>query len=219
MGLAQKSSSRTFVKIAGLKKGSDKVYFTTSVKGEDGKWGNQGEFPGISGYFKGFSITDKEYDGNKYKEFQLTITDAGEDFCLTGSLNSNIWRGIVNTLAGSSPLGWLEFSVGVNKKGYPSCWIKNGGENTEWAISWEKQTELVDTITNKKGEVVSRDYDELIEALVKAMSKVEAMEGNLIDSIPEDDYAKMETAASQVEASKAKAKAMVEGEEDDDLPF
>jgi hypothetical protein len=114
------------------------VYLTTSVKGEDGKWGNQGEFPGISGYFKGFSITDKEYQGNAYKEFQLSLVDAGEEFCLTGSLNSNIWRGIVNSLAGSSPLGYLEISVGMNKKGYASCWVKNGGENTEWALSWEQ---------------------------------------------------------------------------------
>lgn len=213
MGLTQKSASRTFVRIKGLKAGSDKVYFTTPVKGANG-WEDQGEFPGISGYFKGYSITDKQYEGKPYKEFQLTIVDAGEEFCLTGSLKSMIWKGIANSLAGSSPLGWLEFSVGMNKKGYASCWIKNGGENTEWALSWDQQQELVDITYNKKGEVVDRDEDKLIDALIAALSEVEAMEGNLIDSISNDQVDMMEETVNATQESP-----VAQVEEEDDLPF
>lgn len=213
MGLTQKSSTRTFIKIGGLKKGSDKVYFTTSKKGDDGKWGNEGEYSGISGYFRGFQITDKEFDGNKYKEIQINLSDAGDDYCLSGSLGSKMFQGIANSLAGSSPLGYLEFSIGFNKKGYPACWIKNGGENTDWAISWEEQKELVDVITNKKGEFVSRDDSELVEALVKKLLEVEMVEGNLIDSIPSTQVEQMNKVADKVVAEK------VEEESDEDLPW
>jgi hypothetical protein len=58
-----------------------------------------------------------------------------------------------------------------------------------------------------------------IKALVEAVSKVEAMEGNLIDAIPQDQIGQMNTAADVVDKAKKEAVVAAEEEEDDDLPF
>ena len=212
MGLSTgNSEQKTFVNIKGLKKGSEEIFFTKSVK-KDGKWQNEGKFPKLEGKLRSMNFEEKEYDGNKYKVCNLEVVDDGV-YILQFSLNSNCGRNIVNSILGQDKVNDIAISVYFNKNGYASSYVEVEGERAEWFLSLDEQKELVEITKNKKGEVVDVDRTPLISSFEKKLS---SMTFNT-EAKPVQSF---QQAESELDEHMAVATgAISEEDEDDSLPF
>ncbi|MDB4301959.1 hypothetical protein N9924_00180 [bacterium] len=175
--LSNNNGNRHFVKVIGTKPGSDEIYFTENKK-VDGRWINEGKFKSLEGNFKGITFNDKTIkvagDDKDIKEVNILLSNGGEEYQLTGIMQSGFYRSIVNTIASVPKLGRLKLSVAFNKTGYASCYlVLDGEERPEWALTWAQQSEMIDVTKDKKGKTVATDAEELITKLVELVSKVE----------------------------------------------
>ena len=207
-GLIQPTGANAvFLKIQGLKKGSEKVYISKSVKTEKG-WTQEGEFKGIEGEFKSLDFTTNEFEGKTYELAILTLHNDGVDYKLQLSLSSGLGRGIVNSIVSNKSIDQVKIEVYISSKsGRPSAMVYVNNDKANWALSWDEQTELVEITKNKKGEVVDSDYSALIAKLKELASEVKI--GIMDRSVP--SYAKVENTE--------KASVLEDEDDDDNLPF
>lgn len=211
------SGNKHFVKVI-RKPGSDEIYFTENKK-VDGRWINEGKFTSLEGNFKGITFNDKTItvagSEKDIKEVNILISNGGEEFQLTGIMQSGFYRSIVNTIASVPKLGLLKMTVAYNKTGYASCYlVLNGQDRPEWALSWAEQSKMIDVTKDKKGQTVATDAEELITKLVELASKVEV----------DTSVSEIEPTASEFDQTSNNLNEGVdepakELEVDDDLPF
>ena len=205
-GLIQQSGANAvFLKIKGLKKGSEKVFITQSKKTESG-WVTEGEFKGIEGEFKSLDFVTNEFEGKTYEVAILTLYNDGVDYKLQLSLNSGVGRGIVNSIVSNKSIDVVKVEVYIaSKTGRPSAMVYVNNDKATWALTWDEQMELSEITKNKKGEVVDSDYSALIAKFKELASEVKI--GLMDRSIPSP----IQEAAKKV--------AVEEEDDDDDLPF
>ena len=214
------NDNKHFVKVIGTKPGSDEIYFTENKK-VDGRWVNEGKFSSLEGNFKGITFNDKTItvagSEKDIKEVNILISNGGENFQLTGIMQSGFYRSIVNTIASVPKLGRIKMTVAYNKTGYASCYlVLNGQERPEWALTWAEQSKMIDVTKDKKGKTVATDAEELIAKLVELVSKVEvdtsvaeieSTSSNHLDLMQEkDNFEGVDEPTKELEV-------------DDDLPF
>tara|TARA_R110000772_G_scaffold50113_3_gene115309 strand:+ start:835 stop:1485 length:651 start_codon:yes stop_codon:yes gene_type:complete len=212
---ANTGGNKKFYKVVGLKKGTEKIWISENVKDESGKWVNQGEFNALSGYFKSISFGEYEYEGEKKKNLVITLVENGNEFCLSGNFN-NLFKGVLNSLSGSGSLGFIEISVGINKGGYPSGWVKNSGERTNWALSVDEQNALCKIYKDDNGKFLSKDDSKLIDKLIELCGKIEPAEGNELNSIGNATNPYEGDVAADLPKEK---ETVMESDDPDDLPF
>jgi len=204
-GLIQQSGANAvFLKIKGLKKGSEKVFITQSKKTDSG-WVTEGEFKGIEGEFKSLDFTTNEFEGKTYDVAILTLFNDGVDYKLQLSLNSGVGRGIVNSIVSNKSIDIVKVEIYMNKEGRPSAMVYVNNDKASWALSWDEQMELSEITKNKKGEVVDSDYSALIAKFKELAAEVKI--GLMDRSIPSP----IQEAAKKV--------AVEEEDDDDNLPF
>lgn len=170
---------KKFIKLNAKANETDTPFFFQSKKTPSGAYEKItiGNF--IEGRLDTASIVEGEYQGNKFKSFQLNLKTDGEDIILTMSHNSLTYS-IVNSLV-SVPLN-TDVRIEVyktksekNGKYYPSAKIQHliSKERISWKIPYEQQPRSVEakdakgnTIMNKGKKVyLSQHVEEFWENL------------------------------------------------------
>lgn len=188
-----------FVKIQGLKKGSDKVYFEVQKKDAEGNYVIVATPWGLKGNLDNIKVEKFQYDGQEQTKFKLVMSSEDDLYFLTLG-NNKISRTIFNCLASAELIGEISMGLYNNDKGYPAIWVKNDGEKLDWKYSLDELNKKVDVQEMKNGKKI---YD--------ASELEEFFEKEVVKNITSKLSPKMEQpkpVASQEEE-----------EEDDDLPF
>ena len=150
------TSDNYFIKIRGLKKWEDKVYFEVT-KGEEKIEATFIEWNVVS-----IEPSSYEYEWTVRNTYKLTLEDADWKYTLDTAY-TGVWRAILNCLWSAEKLGKVKISVYINKKGFKSVYVENNWESLKWSVSIDEQKTMIEEIKNKKWEVIQRDYAQLEE--------------------------------------------------------
>lgn len=134
-----------FTRVRGLKAGETvRVEVVDSnLKDENGKFKRVEDTRSVEGLVTKLDMEEREYQGEIITSFKVWLRDdqMKESYSHEFGLNS-LGRGIINTLASTGgKLGRVCFSYYTNKKGRPSAFITNDGEQISWKYSWEHLSE------------------------------------------------------------------------------
>lgn len=116
----------------------------------------------------------KGREGEDVELVKITLKDADGEYMLSSAWTS-VARSIVNSLAWEEKLGKIKISVYgsvKNGKTRPSVSVKNNGNQTKWMYSIDEQKAYIEEITDKKGVVIKRDYDELNRILKNEFEQI-----------------------------------------------
>lgn len=131
--MSAKNSSKesaTYYKIDGGKK-DFKPFFGKKGSKEQGYEVIE-KFDTFEGSLLDIELGSYEFEGKKKDTIKLSFEDGiGKDI-VEGSLNTGIMRSILNTFAGSDFNKPYTMKMYLNKEGYPSIYITQGGERASW---------------------------------------------------------------------------------------
>lgn len=168
-------SSSHYIKIKGLEKASKEHYFEL-----DG-----GKIEETAFVWKLVKIAPSEYEfeGQMRQTIKiLLVDDTAENYQLDISynwlsrwlLNTLLWY--IDNIKRQGFNNWkinLELSLYLNKDWYKQLWIRVNNERSNWRFDIAKQKEMIETITNKKGEFVSNDYSAYDEILKNWINEIQ----------------------------------------------
>jgi hypothetical protein len=224
-----------YVRIIGLKADSTKTHFSFSQKNEDENAEDKYPVVDIQKEFEGVleNIEVEEFekkDGKKVKKVVMFIADrvAKEMYKLEFGL-SFVSRGILNGLAGCSSIGKINMRCYFNKEGMASVFLRNNGEKTEWAHSWDEQKAMITESEQRvDGELkMVKDYWDLNQFFLNEVIPNEIQPkitpyDNSGDVAAEQEAREAEPQTQQQEVEQESNQGdppTNEGDEIDDLPF
>lgn len=114
--------------------------FFLQVKDANG-WKSGESFSEMTGYVKKLEVKSYELQGATKENLTLILKDneSDESIFIQCGFTSSAAQNILNTLAGENSLGLIKFETGKpkesNGKWYPTMYIKNDGEKTNWRYS------------------------------------------------------------------------------------
>lgn len=116
-------------------------HFVVEMRDENGAKHKLPEERRVSG--KLLSIGHGEYEypkdsGKKIKSVHLYLIDGASLFKVEGSVNSNMLRSLMNTVAGTQKFGVMEIALYV-KDGFPNLFVSNDNQKTEWRFDYKKE--------------------------------------------------------------------------------
>lgn len=158
----------------------------------------------------------KSEDWSTYEWITLVMDDGWEEWQLR-MWWSSLARSLMNSLAGTEWLLWLiNVSVYLNKKWYPSIWIKNNWKPTTWKFDQDDQKTMIKTIKHSKWNITDfGDYEEALKLLVPSINE-RKQNKDIMDTINEVEWWKLPL-QEKSETKKKQAKQVEE--EDEVLPF
>lgn len=134
----------------------------------DGAWKETEEFTRISGFLKGITIREYEYKGEKKEsiEFNFIDDETGDAMTVSAGLSMTTCS-ILNGLAGISKFGVIAFECGMNKeKTFPTVYLKNDNEKTEWKHKVYPKGEAVKDKSGKSIGYDSFDRDQFFKKVI-----------------------------------------------------
>ena len=147
----QTSEGKKFYKLKPIKGGenSGELRFFEQVK-TNGTWGDGAMFNTLSGHVTGITIKEFQWENETIKNLVIDLSDNEGSYEFSLGLQSNIARGILNTLAGGNGFN-LAFVCGKVKNTYAQLYINKMGNfskeeaRTNWKYSPEEQPKVTAT--------------------------------------------------------------------------
>jgi len=219
--MSAKNSSKesaTYYKIDGGKK-DFKPFFGKKGSKEQGYKVIE-EFDTFEGNLLDIELGSYEFEGKTKDTIKLSFEDGiGKDI-VEGSLNTGIMRSILNTFAGSDFNKPYTLKMYLNKEGYPSVYITQGGERASWKYEASQVPKAEVIVLKNKTEI--KDDTEVIEWFKKLVTN--ELKPRLKELTSFVDKSLPNVADVPTEKPKEK-KELVSGgtgmsqEQSDDLPF
>jgi len=158
--------SATYYKIDGGKKDS-RPFFGKKGSKEQGYKVIE-EFDTFEGNLLDIELGSYEFEGKTKDTIKLSFEDGiGKDI-VEGSLNTSIMRSILNTFAGSDFNKPYTLKMYLNKEGYPSVYITQGGERASWKYEASQVPKAEVIVLKNKTEI--KDDTEVIEWFKKLVT-------------------------------------------------
>ena len=216
-----------FVNVKGLQEND--AHFKLSTINDSKELIDEGRENTLSGTLVKAMHRIWEYKGETNDSIIIVLNDpnsgdGGESYRIEMSMNS-IGRGIVNALLSAENfIEPIEIWVGVNKKGYNSVSVRQGGERLEWALDLDEQAKHITKETVKKknaesGKIEKKEmnnYIELNDYMIKMFKeKVVPAVSSSSNEVQSDTSSERPTASWPTQADEPVAV----GDEADDLPF
>tara|TARA_R110002020_G_scaffold17376_6_gene61113 strand:- start:473 stop:1120 length:648 start_codon:yes stop_codon:yes gene_type:complete len=211
---ANQSLPMVFVKIKGLKKGSKDLYFECKKKIGDGYQIEPGteSITNIEGAVTKIGSSEYTHEGEVIKFVEMYLNDGVEVMKLTLGLN-NLTTSLLNSLRGCEKVGVVKLSIYRNKAGYPSIFVTNDGERTEWAWKHEDLGKMVEV--HKVGNQTVVDSSVRDAFLLEELQYIE-----IVGEVPETSINKtVETAVENVAGHDMPLVGEEPLDSEDDLPF
>lgn len=150
------SENATYYKISGGKKDEKPFFGKKGTKEQNYKVIE--EFDTFEGNLLDIELGEYEFEGKKKETIKLSFEDGiGKDI-LEGSLNTSIMRSMLNTFAGGDFNKPFTMKLYLNKEGYPSIYITQGGERASWKYE-SSQLPKVEVVKLKNGTEIKDDSD------------------------------------------------------------
>ena len=95
-------------------------------------------FEAISGSLKGIELKEHEFENKKFRNWHIILTDteSGEDYDISVSRDSGVFKSIVRSLVTEQGLGNLndvKIEVYTSKTGFTNAVVSAGGQKLHWA--------------------------------------------------------------------------------------
>ncbi|MEJ7644266.1 MAG: hypothetical protein WKF87_06705 [Chryseolinea sp.] len=215
-------------------------HFTVKMTDEQGKIKELKDETAVSGHLLSIGHGEYEYpkdSGKKVKTIHLYLHDENALYKIEGSVNTNMMRGLMNTVAGTKKFGVMEISL-YEKDGFPNLFVRNDGEKCQWRYDYK--TEIAPLITfapdSQDETKQTKIYHSVNKLLWEAWLETEpvvklhaedtglTLKANALGEV-NDEKENEEIKASQERANAAYAKkpepvhSIQTGSDEDDLPF
>lgn len=167
--MSAKNSSKesaTYYKIDGGKKDS-RPFFGKKGSKEQGYKVIE-EFDTFEGNLLDIELGSYEFEGKTKDTIKLSFEDGIGKDVVEGSLNTGIMRSILNTFAGSDFNKPYTMKMYLNKEGYPSIYITQGGERASWKYEASQVPKAEVIVLKNKTEI--KDDTEVIEWFKKLVT-------------------------------------------------
>jgi hypothetical protein len=177
------------------------------------------EHDAFEGSLLNIELGDYEFEGKKKDTIKLTFEDTLGKCIVEGSLNTSIMRSILNTFAGGDFNKPFVMKLYLNKEGYPSVYITQGGERASWKYE-TTQLPKVEIIKMKNGNEIKDDTDVVVwvKNLVTNELKPRLKETTLPPNKSLPNIADVPTEKTADRANVSGGNGMSQ-EQSDDLPF
>jgi len=119
------------------------------------------EHDAFEGSLLNIELGEYEFEGKKKDTIKLTFEDTLGKCIVEGSLNTGIMRSILNTFAGGDFNKPFVMKLYLNKEGYPSVYITQGGERASWKYE-ATQLPKVEIVKLKNGTEIKDDTDVVV---------------------------------------------------------
>lgn len=101
------------------------------------KNGETTSFEAISGALKGIELKEHEFDNKKFRNWHILLSDAesGEEYDLSVSRDSGVFKSIVRSLVTEQGLGNLndvKIEVYTSRTGFTNAAVSAGGQRLHW---------------------------------------------------------------------------------------
>lgn len=147
-------------------------------------------------------LDQRVFEGKEYDIVKLHLQDGDERYILDLRYDT-LTRQLFNNLIALESFENLKISVGEtvskkNGKTYASIYLTQNGKLVNWKYT-PAEVPKPDEITNKKGEVIQRDYDEVNAFFKKELAELAERLSSAPKASPkkeeveEDDYEEVET--------------------------
>lgn len=198
-----------------IDKESDTPFFYR-VESKNDTWVETEACTGMKGQLTSINIKNYMWEGKEKQSMEFTlIHETGIKMIVTIPFN-NMSRSMLNSLAGCDSIGVLDFNAtrwakkGADKK-YPTLFVTNNGQKVSWKYKME-ELPPVESIKNKKGEVVSVDDSDANEFWKLVI------QNEITPKIHSPQEAKREMAHADVPEKKGYTSEQA-ADPSDDLPF
>lgn len=208
------------VKIKGLKKWDDKVYFEIVDQWEIHQWNY------IEGYFSKIVKWSFEFEWKTIETFAIHLKDTQTDSIIVLNMSYNsISRSIINCLASIPKLNLIRIQLYINKDWYKAVFLQNDWEKLSWKYQIEEMNQHIETITKKNWEKIV-DYTELDNRFKETIEQInisnfptdeEQLDAIINQTTSAEEKSKPEESKKEQLSKKSKAKSLLDG--DDELPF
>ena len=111
-----------------------------------------------------------EYEGKTKHTIKISFEDKLGKTVLESSLNTGIMRSMLNTFCGADFLVPFDLKLYLNKKGYPSVYIKQGADTPSWKYA-PSDFPQPEKLKNSKGIEVGYDDSNVVEWLQKLVNE------------------------------------------------
>jgi len=119
------------------------------------------EHDAFEGSLLNIELGEYVFEGKTKDTIKLTFEDTLGKCIVEGSLNTSIMRSILNTFAGGDFDKPFVMKLYLNKEGYPSVYITQGGERASWKYE-TTQLPKVEIIKMKNGNEIKDDTDVVV---------------------------------------------------------
>lgn len=143
-----------------INKETETPYFYR-VENKNDAWVETEACTGIKGQLSAINLKTYMWENKEKQSMEIVlIHETGVKMIVTTSF-SNMSRSLLNSLAGCDSIGVIDMQAarwgkkGEDKK-YPTLFVQNNGQKTQWKYQMN-EIPAVESIKNKKGEVVSID--------------------------------------------------------------
>lgn len=153
-------------------------------------------FEAISGSIKGIELKEHEYENKKFRNWHILLSDteSGEDYDISVSRDSGVFKSIVRSLVteqGLENLNDVKIEVYTSKTGFTNAVVSAGGQKLHWT---DEPMQAVRYVTVGENEVADNTAQmNWIQTLVdrinaKLTEPVSVTEASDEDDLPEEFY-------------------------------
>lgn len=153
-------------------------------------------FEAISGSLKGIELREHEFENKKFRNWHILLSDteSGEDYDISVSRDSGVFKSIVRSLVteqGLENLNDVKIEVYTSKTGFTNAVVSAGGQKLHWT---DEPMQAVRYVTVGENEVADNAAQmNWIQTLVdrinaKLTEPVSVIEATDEDDLPEEFY-------------------------------
>ena len=158
--------------------------------------GEATSFEAISGSLKGIELKEHEFENKKFRNWHILLSDteSGEDYDISVSRDSGVFKSIVRSLVteqGLENLNDVKIEVYTSKTGFTNAVVSAGGQKLHWT---DEPMQAVRYVTVGENEVADNTAQmNWIQTLVdrinaKLTEPVSVTEASDEDDLPEEFY-------------------------------
>jgi len=136
-------SSITYLKLKAKTSDTDPTPYIGQNEKTGNGWAITKTFNSVDGELEEITSETYEYEGEQKNKCKMKLRDKDGSITILESNFNNMLYSILNSLAGSPTIGfinidvWLGKSKGDTDKRYAQCAVKNNGEKTAWLYDWQ----------------------------------------------------------------------------------
>lgn len=177
----------------------------------------------IEGFITKIAIIEKEYEGKKYEEANITIIDVEDKYQLQMKVDSGYFRTFCNAFKSGNPKLRTKITPTYKEEGakkQSSCFVEQNGSSLKWFYS--KANDNLDDVPKLKEVMIGKtkhyDGSEILDFWKKWLLSLEFKEEIEVSSHSQSNGLNEEVKSS-IEQSSGDGKPSAGDFEDDSLPF